>query len=235
MNGIQNGQKFAPVSHVVFDMDGLLLDTEPRYEKAISTVTERYGKPYKLELKVRVIGTTGRDSANLICKELELPITPDQYIEELDREYLKVFDNVPFMPGAERLVRHLHRHGIPIAIATSSKKHTFDMKTKDLKDVFKLFHHILICSDDPEITRGKPDPQSYQVCVARFDLKPKSMSNVLVFEDAPAGVRAGISAGCQVVWVPAKDLPLDLAKPTITLNSLLEFKPELFGLPAFDT
>ena len=41
--------------------------------------------------------------------------------------------------------------------------------------------------------------------MARFDLKPKSMSNVLVFEDAPAGVRAGISAGCQVVWVPAKD------------------------------
>ncbi|CAG2117123.1 unnamed protein product [Medioppia subpectinata] len=158
-----NGQSYTPVSHVVFDMDGLLLDTEPRYEKAISTVTERYGKPYKLELKVRVIGTTGRDSARLITKELELPITPDQYIAELDKEYEKVFDNVPFMAGAERLVRHLHKHQVPIAIATSSKKHTFELKTRELMHVFKLFHHILIASDDPEITRGKPDPQSYQV------------------------------------------------------------------------
>lgn len=182
-----------------------------------------------------MIGRTGKDSAKLVVEELNLPITPQQYMEELDIEYTKVFDNVPFMPGAKELVFHLHKHNIPMAIATSSKRTTFEMKTKNLKDIFKLFHHILICSDDPDISRGKPDPQSYQVCASRFtDNKPKSMSNVLVFEDAPAGVEAGIGAGCQVVWVPEPRLDRKLAKPTLTLNSLKEFKPELFGLPKFD-
>lgn len=180
------------------------------------------------------MGTTGQDSARTITSELNLGITPEEYIEELEQEYLKVFDNVPFMPGAEELVRHFHKHNIPIAIATSSKTHTFEMKTKHLKHIFNLFHHILICSDDPEVKRGKPAPDSYQVCVSRFDVKPVSMQNVLVFEDAPAGVQAGLSAGCQVVWVPDPVIPRHLAKPTLTLNSLLEFRPELFGLPKFD-
>ena len=108
------------------------------------------------------------------------------------------------------------------------------MKTKDLKDFFKLFHHVCICSEDPEVKKGKPAPDSYVVAASRFDTKPKSMKNVLVFEDAPAGVKAGLSAGCQVVWVPAADTPRDQAQPTLTLNSLLEFRPEVFGLPKFD-
>ncbi|XP_054158669.1 pseudouridine-5'-phosphatase-like [Oppia nitens] len=231
-----SGQQFVtPVTHVVFDMDGLLLDTEPRYERAINTVTTRYGKPYPLELRVRVIGTTQHDQAELVVRELGLPITPDQYIEELNKEYYNVFDQVPFLPGAERLVRHLHLNRVPIAIATSSKRHTFEMKTRDHQELFKLFEHILICSDDPDVKRGKPDPQSYEVAVTRFrSSKPQSMANVLVFEDSPAGVRSGMGAGCQVVWVPAREVPRSMASPTITLDSLLDFRPEVFGLPPFD-
>ena len=180
-----------------------------------------------------MIGTQGKDSAKLLTTELNLGITPEQYMEELEVEYLKVFDNVPFMPGAERLVRHLHKHKIPIAIATSSKQNTFEMKTKDKKEFFKLFNHVLICSIDPDVKQGKPAPDSYLVAASRFQVKPQSMKNVLVFEDAPAGVRAGISAGCQVIWVPDR-LPKHLAEPTLILDSLTEFRPELFGLPKFD-
>ena len=181
-----------------------------------------------------MIGTPDKDSAKVITSELNLGITPQQYLDELDQEYLKAFDDVPFLPGAEELVRHFHKHNIPIAIATSSKGNTFEMKTKNIKEFFSLFHHILIASEDPDVKQAKPAPDSYQVCVSRFHEKPKSMKNVLVFEDAPAGVQAGLSAGCQVVWVPDPVIPRELAKPTLTLNSLTEFRPELFGLPKFE-
>ncbi|XP_054164688.1 pseudouridine-5'-phosphatase-like [Oppia nitens] len=226
-------KQFKTVSHVVFDMDGLLLDTETRYEIAIRNVLARYDKPYLNELKVRLLGVTDEAEADIVCTELELPITPNEYMDQLKEEFKTIFDNVPLMPGAERLVLHLHKHNIPIAIATNTKRDRFDRKTRHLQHIFKLFHHIVICSDDPEITRGKPDPQPYEVCANRFTAKPQSMQNVLVFEDSPTGVTSGLAAGCQVVWVPAVDIDKNLVKPTLTLNSLEEFEPQLFGLPNF--
>lgn len=152
---------------------------------------------------VKIMGRTGQESAEIICRELQLPITPDQYLEQINEEYSKVFSNgVSFMSGAEELVKHLHKNSIPIAIATSSKRSTFEMKTRKLKHIFNLFEPILIASDDPEITRGKPDPQTFLVCASRFAVKPNDMSNVLVFEDSPAGVKAAMSAGMQCVSIP---------------------------------
>jgi pseudouridine-5'-monophosphatase len=179
------------------------------------------------------MGRTGQEVAEIICRELDLPITVDQYLELINEEYIKVFENVQFMPGAEELVKHLHKNSIPIAIATSSKRSTFELKTKNLKNIFNLFEHILIASDDLEITRGKPDPQTFLVCASRFANKPKDMSNVLVFEDSPSGVKSAMSAGMQCVWVPDPRIDRNLAKSTLVLDSLFHFRTELFNLPKF--
>ena len=180
-----------------------------------------------------MFGKPAKYQSELFTKELNLPITPEQYIEELFDIFSKLFDEVQLMPGAERLIKHLHKHNIPIAIATSSTRHEFELKTKKWKHIFNLFHSA-VCCDDPEVKNAKPAPDSYLVAASKFDVQPKSMKNVLVFEDTPTGKMAGLSAGCQVVWVPAHDTPREEPHPTIILNSLLEFRPELFGLPKFD-
>ena len=181
------------------------------------------------------MGRTGAEGSQIIINDLSLPLTLDQYAEQVDQEFRKVFSNyVPFMPGAERLVRHLHANKIPIAVATSSKGFTFELKTKPHKEFFKLFHHIVIASDDPEITQGKPDPQTFLVCASRFENPPKDTSTCLVFEDSTAGVEAANRAGMKSIWVPDPRMPKDAASPFLTLNSLEEFKPEQFGLPPFD-
>ena len=101
------------VTHVIFDMDGLLLDTEPLYTSATETVAARHGstdptgapRPFTWDLKVRQMGLPSKDLARLIVKELALPISPDQYTVEVRQLQEKTFPNCNLLPGAERLVR----------------------------------------------------------------------------------------------------------------------------------
>ena len=178
----------------------------------------------------RVGGDVGKDFVEL----MGLPITGKEFFEMLDVECDTIFANpVPVMPGAAKLVEHLHKHDIPIAVATSSRTYAFNMKTKHHPEMFSRFRHVVIASEDPEISAGKPDPQTFLVCASRFSSPPENMKQCLVFEDSVAGVESGNSAGAYTVWVPDPRMDRSLAKPHTILDSLEHFKPEDFGLPPF--
>ncbi|CAF4896638.1 unnamed protein product [Pieris macdunnoughi] len=221
------------VTHCIFDMDGLLLDTEQVYKKMITQLCANYGHQYTNELMMKVLGGTEQRLSEILCKELKLPISPKEFRDQLLVLGDTMLANAPLMDGAERLIRHLHSSKVPFAVATSSSARSVDTKIASYKELFSYFNHMVMGSTDREVKFGKPHPDIFLVAAARFPDKPDP-SKCLVFEDSPHGVTAGISAGMQVVMVPDPHLNKMLTThATIVLPSLAKFQPEIFGLPPF--
>uniref|UniRef100_A0A2M4ANA3 Pseudouridine-5'-phosphatase n=1 Tax=Anopheles triannulatus TaxID=58253 RepID=A0A2M4ANA3_9DIPT len=224
---------FGKVTHCIFDMDGLLLDTEPIYERILGDLLKSYSSPYPRATRMKVMGTTEQRTCSILVQDLKLPCTVDDFLAQFRRNQLLHLGQAPLLQGAERLVRHLHQHKIPIALATSSGADSVEVKTKNHQELFELFNHKVMGSSDPDVKEGKPAPDIFLVAASRFPDKP-APAQCLVFEDAPNGVTAAIAAGMQAVMVPDERVEEDQRKhATVVLRSLEDFRPEDFGLPAF--
>ena len=106
----------------------------------------------------------------VLIDSLNLPLTVDQYLKEIEIEYARCLKDVAMIPGVLRLLDHLYNHNIPMAVATSSLKWTFEIKARPNRHLFdKYFRHIVFSSDDDEVKFGKPHPDPYLVCRRRFD------------------------------------------------------------------
>ncbi|KRJ97282.1 probable pseudouridine-5'-phosphatase isoform X1 [Drosophila yakuba] len=221
------------VTHCVFDMDGLLLDTERLYTVATEMILEPYGKAYPFEVKEQVMGLQTEPLARFMVEHYDLPMSWEEYARQQRANTEILMRNAELMPGAERLLRHLHANKIPFCLATSSGADMVELKTAQHRELFGLFNHKVCGSTDKEVVNGKPAPDIFLVAASRFGVPPKA-SDCLVFEDSPNGVTAANSAGMQVVMVPDPRLSQEkTSHATQVLGSLADFKPEQFGLPAF--
>lgn len=184
-------------------------------------------------------GTKPLEGAEIALEALGLvgQVAPEDFVQQYETVMKKNCHKIKLMPGAERLIKHLVAKKVPIAIASGSAKSGFERKTGHIGEILRqpFDHHVFAGSDD-EVKRGKPFPDVFEIAAKRFKPPPKSSQQVLVFEDAINGIQAALSADMQVVFVPDKwiedrnNLPV---KPTLTIDSLEQFKPEQFGLPPY--
>lgn len=216
-------------------MDGLLLDTETFYTIAQQEICKQHGREFTFELKAKMMGQKSIEAARIFINELDIAdsLTPEQFLEQREAILDELFPTAQLMPGAHRLIRHLHAHRVPIAVATSSHHRHFELKTSQHQELFSLFDHIIT---GDMVSRGKPDPQIFDAAMQAWTKKNDNPhpSRCLVFEDAPSGVTAAKKAGMLCVMVPDPRLAAEHREDADeVLVTLLDFCPENYGLPPF--
>jgi len=181
---------------VVFDLDGLLVNTEDLYEQAGETVLRRRGKTYDAALREQMMGRPVVDAIRLMIDCHSLPDTLDDLMCECKEvlEALMATSLAP-MPGVERFLNKLGAANIPMAVATSATPEYAEhvLTTLGLKNRFRF---VLTAAD---IRHGKPDPEVYLLAAERLGIEPSQM---MVLEDSGNGCHAAVAAGAYSVAVP---------------------------------
>ncbi|MEE8311411.1 MAG: HAD-IA family hydrolase [Candidatus Binatia bacterium] len=216
-----------PVSHAIYDLDGVLLDTEPLYTRVTQAIVGEYGKTFDWSIKKHMIGRPSIESARYLVNALELPIAPEEYLD-LRRDRLnELFLTTPAKPGAERFSRAVQARSVRQAIATSSERVVFEYKRTSHAAWFSMFS-VVVTGDDPRVGEGKPAPDIFLVAAAEIGAAP---GDCVVFEDSPAGVEAALAAGMQVVALPDPELERErFAGADLIIDSFDDLEPADIGL-----
>lgn len=148
---------------------------------------------------------------------------------------MELYPSAAALPGVAKLVMHLHQHGVPLAIATSSSRAAVQAKRRNHEALFGRFDAIVTAED---IVRGKPAPDVFLAAAQALGVPP---TECCVFEDATAGVDAGLAAGCVVVAVPDRRIftavdelhHAGFRNAHELLDTMEQFAPERWGFPPY--
>ena len=184
-------------THVLFDLDGVLLDTEGLYTEATQAIVGRFGKTFTWDIKRDAMGRDADLSARIVLERLGVPLTSQEFLAERGPILESLVARCQAMEGAEAFVRTLVAQGVPVAVATSSDRRLYELKVRP-HAWFDLFSAV-VCGDDPRVGAKKPAPDIFLVAARDLGAEPPLC---LVFEDSLAGVEAALRAGMRVVALP---------------------------------
>src|SRR3954468_1667334 len=182
---------------VIFDNDGLTLDTEHTWTRAEAALYARYGTEFTLEHKREMLGTSGAKSALSMERHLGQPGRGRELSAELrELVHSELDGGVEAMPGARELIAALRERGVPIGLATNSGRQ-FATRALRSAGLYESFRAVVSAED---VARPKPAPDVYLAAAAALDAEP---SRCVALEDSETGVAAAKAAGMTVIGVPS--------------------------------
>ena len=210
----------------IFDMDGLLFDTEKVFMNSKAAVHKKYGYSFKLEDYVQTIGLFGVNRHAKLCQQYGDDYPADKIFKEtraLSDEYIAA--NRPGVkPGIEELLIFFNNHGTRCCVASSTPRKSVEhtVKMGELSQYFEF----MICGD--EITRSKPDPEMFLKACEKAGAAPEE---AIVFEDSANGLLAAFAGGIPAVCIPdMQQHGKDIIDNVTALVTTAEDVPQLFDL-----
>lgn len=209
------------IKTIIFDMDGVLVDTERIYDEAWEIILKERNI---LDIDFVISGCRGRtaeDSKKFLDKVFEGRFTGEEIINALMAKFNEIVEErgLPIKRGVREILEYLKENNFEIGLASSSAK---SLVLRNLKEVGIIDYFSEIISGDM-VKRGKPEPDIYLMACEKFNRKP---SECIAIEDSINGVTAALNAGMNTIMVP------DIVQPTEELmkrvfrkcDSLLEVK-----------
>lgn len=191
----------------IFDMDGLLFDTERMYRDSWKQSAQQFGLVHNPDFPRTVCGSSGAHMREIILQyypQVDAKAFADDCILRVERE---LETHVPEKTGVRDILQYFKQHGVRVAVASSSKRATV---LHNLKQADILSYFDAVVSGD-QVTHGKPAPDIFLLAAQQIGCDPE---NCYVFEDGTNGIRAGAAAGCTTIMIP------DLTPPNAQLEQL---------------
>jgi len=210
---------------VVFDLDGVLLDSERLWDQARREVAARHHGRWRDEATAAMQGMSSAEWSRYMRDALAVDLMPEQISDLVVADLLERYRHgLPLIPGAVQAVRRVAARW-PVALASSANRVVIDT----VLVVAGLSEEFTASVSSEEVPRGKPEPDVYLEAARRLGKPPAACAAV---EDSASGIRSAIAAGMQVVAVPNRDYPPPgdiLASAQVVLDSLPELTVDLLG------
>ena len=213
-----------PFAAVIFDMDGVLADSEPVYYDAVNVVLAPLGKHMTPELQRAVMGHGVEETWAALARELGLNGPLDGLVQAYDRELCRLLAELrQTLPGVRELIAALRQRRLPVAVASSSWPGWMDA----LLGGISLANAFDAVVSRTMVARGKPAPDIYLHAAERLGVAP---AHCVAIEDTPTGLAAAKAAGMLAVQVRAASTAFPpLPDADLVLDTLRDFDLSLFG------
>jgi HAD superfamily hydrolase (TIGR01509 family) len=213
----------ARVDAVVFDLDGVLIQTEELWDEVREALAREHGARYDAEAQRAMMGMSSVEWSRYMAEELGVPLPPEEISAEVVRRMLELYaERLPLIDGAVEAVERLAARW-PLGVASSSNRELIDA-VLDLSGLARYFRATV---SSEEVPRGKPAPDVYLEAARRLGADPRRCAAV---EDSHSGIRSAQTAGMRVIVIPNASYPPDrdtLAEADVVLASLAELTPEV--------
>jgi HAD superfamily hydrolase (TIGR01509 family) len=211
------------IEAVVFDLDGVLLDSEQVWDEVREELVKERGGRWHEQAQTEMMGMSSVEWSRYMHDELDLPEPPEEIsaevVQRLDEVYRK---RLPLIDGAREAVERLAARW-PLGLASSSNREVIDL-VLDLSGLAQFFR-VTVSSE--EVPRGKPAPDVYLEAARGLGVPPERCAAV---EDSHNGIRSAKAAGMRVIAIPNQHYPPGeeaLALADVTLGSLEELTPSI--------
>jgi HAD superfamily hydrolase (TIGR01509 family) len=210
------------IDGVVFDLDGVLLDSEQVWDETREQLTRERGGRWHDGAQRDMMGMSSLEWSRYMHEALRVPDPPEEISAEIVRRLeARYRERLPLLPGAREAVERLAARW-PLALASSSNRELIDLAL----ELIGVRHLFAATVSSEEVARGKPAPDVYLEAARRLKVEPVRAAAI---EDSHNGIRAAKAAGMRVLAIPNPHFPPDpeaLAQADVTLGSLSELTPK---------